>query len=262
MRRRLSQLDLASLAGVTTRHLSFVETGRARPSREMVLHLAEHLDVPLRERNQLLLAAGYAPTFRQSDLSAPSFAAVRRALDQVLAGHEPYPALIVDRRWELVAANAAASVLVEDVAPELLAPPVNVLRVSVHPDGLGRRIRNLEQWADHTLGRLRREALMTGDDDLLALEDELHELVGRQGVEERRRAVEAPNEVAVPMLLDSRRGPLALITTIATFGTALDITLSELAIEAFLPADAATAQTLRDYSAARAGGAGSADGAA
>jgi transcriptional regulator with XRE-family HTH domain len=246
-RRHLSQLDLASLAGVTARHISFVETGRSRPSREMVLHLAEHLEVPLRDRNQLLLAAGFAPTFRHSDLSDPSFDPVRRALEQVLAGHEPYPAIVVDRGWSLVSANAAAAVLVEDVAPELLQAPVNVLRVSLHPRGLGRRIRNLDQWADHILGRLRRQALLTGDDELRGLEAELQDLVAAQGVDGRRSGHEGPGEVAIPMLLDSRKGPLALVTTIATFGTALDITLAELALEAFLPADAATADALRAY---------------
>jgi transcriptional regulator with XRE-family HTH domain len=248
-RRHLSQLDLANVAGVTTRHLSFVETGRSRPSREMVLHLAESLDVPLRERNQLLLAAGYAPVFRQSDLSDPSFATVRQALDQVLAGHEPYPAIVVDREWNLVSFNAAAAVLTEDVAAELLAPPLNVLRTSLHPRGLAPRIRNLPVWADHILSRLRRQALVTGDDDLVALDVELTGYVRDAGIEPARHSGESTNEVATPLLLDSRKGPLALISTIATFGTALDITLAELALEAFLPADDATTDILRAYAA-------------
>jgi len=251
-RRRLSQLDLANVSGVTSRHLSFVETGRSRPSREMVLHLAESLDVPLRDRNNLLMAAGYAPTFRQRDLSDPSFDSVRAALDQVLAGHEPYPAIVVDRTWHLVAANTAALVLVEGVAPHLLDPPANVLRASLHPDGLAPRIRNLEQWADHVLGRLRRQALIAGDDELAALERELSGYVADAGIDNRRGASEAPNEVAIPLLLDSERGPLAFITTIATFGTAIDITLAELALEAFLPADANTTAVLRSYADDRA----------
>lgn len=248
-RRHLSQLDLGTLAGVTTRHLSFVETGRSRPSREMVLHLAEVLDVPLRERNHLLVAAGFAPTFRESRLDDPSFEAVRTALDQVLAGHEPYPAIVVDRQWHLVASNTAAFVLVEDVAPALLEPPVNVLRVSLHPDGLAPRIRNLADWAGHVVDRLRRQALITGDADVAALEEELRGLLRGQGVPEGRAGGEHAGEVAMPMLLDSAKGPLALITTIATFGTALDVTLAELALEAFLPADAATAAILREYAA-------------
>ena len=248
-RRHLSQLELGTEAGVTTRHLSFVETGRARPSREMVLHLAEVLEVPLRERNHLLVAAGFAPTFRESSLGDPSFEAVRTALDQVLAGHEPYPAIVVDRQWQLVASNLAALVLVEDVDAELLEPPVNVLRVSLHPKGLAPRIRNLGQWSDHVLDRLRRQALITGDADLAALEEELRGLVRAQGVDDSRLGGEHSGDVAIPLLLESAKGPLALITTIATFGTALDITLAELALEAFLPADAATTEILREYAA-------------
>jgi transcriptional regulator with XRE-family HTH domain len=249
-RRRLSQLDLANLAGVTTRHLSFVETGRSRPSREMVLHLAETLEVPLRDRNQLLVAAGFAPTFRQSDLTDPSFDAVRVALDQVLAGHEPYPAVVVDRTWHLVASNNAAFVLIEGVAAHLLEPPINVLRTSLHPEGLAPRIRNLDQWSDHILGRLRRQALITGDDELRELEHELSAYVAALGIDDQPMS-EAPNDVAIPLLLDSAKGPLALITTIATFGTAIDITLAELALEAFLPVDAETGDLLRAYAADR-----------
>jgi transcriptional regulator with XRE-family HTH domain len=250
-RRHLSQLELAGLAGVTTRHLSFVETGRARPSREMVLHLAEVLEVPLRERNNLLVAAGFAPTFRQSDLTDPSFDTVRAALDQILAGHEPYPAIVVDRQWQLVSANQAAAVLVEDVDEELLSTALNVLVVSLHPKGLAPRIRNLDVWSDHVLGRLKRQALITGDDELADLEEELRALVRDQGVDDSRVSGESGGDVAIPLLLDSRKGPLALVTTIATFGTALDITLAELALEAFLPADEQTAALLYEYAAER-----------
>jgi transcriptional regulator with XRE-family HTH domain len=250
-RRHLSQLDLANLAGVTARHLSFVETGRSRPSREMVLHLAETLDVPLRDRNTLLVAAGHAPTFRRSELSSPSFELVRGALDQVLAGHEPYPAIVVDRQWNLVSSNAAAAVLVEDVAPALLEPPVNVLRVGLHPDGLAPRIRNLDQWSIHILDRLRRQMVLTGDSEFADLYDELYGLLLAAGVEPGHGAAEGPSDVATPMLLDSRRGPLALITMIATFGTALDITLAELSLETFLPVDATTVATLNAYAAER-----------
>ncbi len=250
-RRHLSQLELGNRAGVTTRHLSFVETGRSRPSREMVLHLAEHLDVPLRERNQLLIAAGFAPTFRQRDFGDASFAAVRVALDQVLAGHEPYPAIVVDRGWHLVSSNAAASILVEGVAAELLAPPVNVLRLSLHPDGLGRHIVNLEQWAEHVLGRLRRQALVTGDEELAALGVELETYTAGLGVDRSRPSGEGPEDVALPMVLDRDQGRLRLLTTLTTFGTALDVTLAELALEAFLPADAETGAILRAYQQSR-----------
>lgn len=243
MRRRLSQLDLATAAGISARHLSFVETGRARPSREMVLHLAEHLDVPLRERNPLLLAAGYAPTFNASDLDAPEMQPVREAIDRLLLAHEPYPAILVDRHWNLVAANTTAFVLTDGVAPELLAPPVNVLRVTLHPDGLAPRIANLPQWVDHLLGGLQRQIALTADDDLRALEAELKGYLDAQGVPSRIE-VDTPRAVAIPMRLRTDDGELAFITMLATFGTATDITLAELAIETFLPADAYTADVL------------------
>jgi transcriptional regulator with XRE-family HTH domain len=249
VRRRMSQLDLATAAGISSRHLSFVETGRARPSREMVLHLAEHLDIPLRERNPLLIAAGYAPSYQATDLAAPEMRAVRAAIDRLLDGHEPYPAILIDRRWELVASNGAAMILVEGVAPELLEPPVNVLRATLHPEGLAPRIANLGQWIDHILGSLRRQVAITGDDDLRALEEELAGYAEAMGVS-AEAAREAPGEVAIPMRLHTPSGELAFITMIATFGTALDITLSELSIETFLPADAATAQFLHERAGA------------
>jgi transcriptional regulator with XRE-family HTH domain len=243
-RRRISQMDLAHQAGVSPRHLSFVETGRAKPSREMVLHLAEHLDVPLRDRNGMLLAAGFAPAFRETDFADPELRPVRDALDRVLAGHEPYPAVVANRRWELVMANQAAMLFLEGVDPALLEPPVNVLRLTFHPDGLGSRIVNLGEWADHTLGRLQREAMVTGDQHLAELEAELRDLVAAQGV---HTPVEEEHPLpAVTLRLATDHGQLAFIATIATFGTALDVTLSELAIEAFLPADARTAQVLAD----------------
>ena len=243
-RRRLSQLELASAAGISARHLSFVETGRARPSREMVLHLAEHLDVPLRERNPLLIAAGYAPTYHATEFDAPEMSTVRTAVDGLLAGHEPYPAILVDRRWQLVSANTVAGVLVEDVSPTLLEPPCNVLRVSLHPDGLAPRIVNLAEWADHIVGNLRRQVAITGDPGLRELEVELAGYAAAMGVVPAPN-LEAPRAVAMPMRLRTERGELALMTMIATFGTALDITLTELSIETFLPADAATAAALQ-----------------
>ena len=193
-RRRLSQLDLANQAGVTSRHLSFVETGRSKPSREMVLHLAEHLDVPLRERNNLLIAAGYAPTFEETEFDAPSFEPVREALDRILTGHMPFPALVVDRHWNLVAFNAGAAVLIEDVAADLLEPPINVLRVSLHPKGLAPRIGNLREWCECILGRLRRQVLVSGDEGLAELEQELHGYMKELGAGDwRADAAEAPS---------------------------------------------------------------------
>jgi transcriptional regulator with XRE-family HTH domain len=243
-RRRLSQLDLSSAAGISSRHLSFVETGRSRPSREMVLHLADQLDVPLRDRNALLIAGGFAPTFRATDFHAPEMEPVREAVDRLLAAHEPYPAILVDRQWTLMAANRAAIVLVDGVAPELLEAPCNVLRATLHPAGLSSRIRNLDEWFDHILGNLRRQVAVTGDDGLRALTDELMGYADELGV-----VVPPPHEgfraIALPMRLRTDDGELAFITMLATFGTALDITLTELTIETFLPADAPTAAALQ-----------------
>jgi transcriptional regulator with XRE-family HTH domain len=243
-RRRLSQLDLANAAGISARHLSFVETGRSRPSREMVLHLADQLDVPLRDRNGLLIAGGFAPTFHATDFAAPEMQPVREAVDRLLAAHEPYPAILVDRRWMLVAANRAAIVLVDGVAPGLLDPPCNVLRATLHPKGLASRILNLGEWFDHILGNVRRQIAVTGDDELRTLADELMGYAVELGV-----SVPPPQEasraIAIPMRLRTDDRDLAFITMIATFGTALDITLTELAIETFLPADATTAAYLQ-----------------
>jgi transcriptional regulator with XRE-family HTH domain len=242
-RRRLSQLDLAGRAGVSTRHLSFVETGRSRPSPELLLHLAEHLDVPLRERNALLLAAGYAPTYSETDLAAPALAPVKDALDRVLAAHEPYPAVVVDRRWDVVALNAGVAVLLEGVDERVLGPPTNALRLALCPGGLADRIVNFDEWSAHLLDRLRRQVLATGDAELSALYDEL---VAYPGVRDHRELVpaEAPPPLAVPLRLRNDGGELAFLSTVTTFGTALDITLAELTLEAFLPADAATAAAL------------------
>jgi transcriptional regulator with XRE-family HTH domain len=240
-RRRLSQLDLALEAGVSARHLSFVETGRSRPSAEMVLHLAEDLEVPLRERNRMLLAAGYAPVFEQHDLDDPEMTPVREALQQILDGHDPYPAVVVDGSWEMIAANRAVALMIEDVPSELLAPPLNVLRVSLHPDGLAPRIVNLAEWRGHLLDRLARQIALTGNEALKTLEDELR---GYPGGEESRGA---GNELAVPLRLRSDTGELAFISTITTFGTAVEVTASELSIESFFPADRATAEAVRSY---------------
>jgi transcriptional regulator with XRE-family HTH domain len=243
-RRHLSQLELSLEAEVSARHLSFVETGRSKPSRELVLHLAEHLAVPLRDRNTLLLAAGYAPAHPRTALDAPDMAPVRRALDAILAGHEPYPAVIVDHRWDVVTANRAAlGALVEGVAPELLAPPMNALRVTLHPDGLAPRIVNLAEWAAHLLERLRRQATASGDPELAAL---LEELQRYPGVGAGHDDSDTAGRLFVPLRLrHDRLGELAFFSTIATFGTALDLTMAELAIESFFPADDTTAAALR-----------------
>jgi len=243
VRRRMSQLDLASEAGISARHLSFVETGRSRPSREMLLHLAENLDVPLRERNPLLMAAGYAPTYQATDFEAPEMQSVRDAVERLLAAHEPYPAILVDRRWNLVSANLAAAVLVEGVAPDLIAPTCNVLRASLHPQGLAPRIVNIAPWSAHVIDNLRRQIAVTGDDELRELERELLGYARDLGVTVPPPA-EAPRAIATTMRLRTQWGELALMTMIATFGTALDITLAELSLETFLPADAATAAAL------------------
>jgi transcriptional regulator with XRE-family HTH domain len=237
-RRRLTQLELAIEADISTRHLSFVETGRARPSREMVLHLAEVLEVPLRERNRLLLAAGFAPSYTERALGSPDMAPIRAALDTILAGYHPFPALVVDRGWHLVAANTAVGLLTDGVAARLLEPPVNVLRLSLHPNGLAPRIGNLAQWRGHVLSRLAREAVLSGDADLATLHRELRDYPG--GLDRSSPA----GAIAVPLRLQAGDGELALISTVTTFGTALDVTAAELSIEAFLPADPGTAEAL------------------
>lgn len=247
-RRRLSQLDLALQAGVSSRHVSFVETGRSRPSAEMVLQLAEELDVPLRERNQLLLAAGYAPVYGQRDLEEPEMGPVREALESVLRGHEPYPAVVVDRHWGMVAGNSAVPILTEGVAPELLEPPVNVLRLSLHPDGLAPRIANLPEWRAHLLDRLGRQAVLTGDPALAALHEELSELPG--GGPAGRYDLDA-GDIAVPLRIRVGQAELSFISTLTSFGTATDITVAELSIESFFPADRETGEIVRTHLAAR-----------
>jgi transcriptional regulator with XRE-family HTH domain len=245
-RRRLSQLALALDAEVSTRHLSFLETGRARPSREMVLRLAERMDIPLRERNTMLLAAGFAPVYPERDLDDPALRAARRAVDLVLDGHKPYPAHAVDRYWTLVASNHLARPLLAGVAPELLEPPINVLRLSLHPRGLAPQITNLGQWRAHILHRLRQQVESSADPMLDAF---LTELAGYatpddEGADEPLRDL-YESGIVVPLRLRTAWGMLALFSTITIFGTPVDVTLSELAIEAFFPADEATGEILR-----------------
>jgi transcriptional regulator with XRE-family HTH domain len=239
-RRRLSQLELSIEADVSTRHLSFVETGRARPTTDMILRLAEHLDVPLRERNALLLAGGYAPRYGQSSLDAPQLAAVHSALRKILAGHEPYPAIVVDRWWELVDSNAAVDLLTADSAPWLLEPPVNVLRLSLHPDGMASRIVNLAEWRMHLLSRLQRQVHATADATLTELHAELSGYPGGCS------GVQAHINVVVPLRYRVHDRELSFFSMTSVVGTPTDITVEELAIESFFPADDATAAALRE----------------
>jgi transcriptional regulator with XRE-family HTH domain len=235
-RRRFSQLDLAGEVQVSSRHLSFVESGRAGASRELLLRLAEGLEMPLRERNRLLLAGGYAPVHAERPLDAPDMGAARAAVDAVLAGCEPYPAIAVDRRWTLMAANAATGRLMTGVADAVLEPPVNVLRLSLHPDGLAGRIENLAQWRRHVLHRLKVQAEASGDPVLLELHAELSALPGQGGTPP------APlDAIATPLRLRDGAGrTLNLISTTTVFGAANEVTLSELTLECFYPADEAT----------------------
>ncbi len=244
-RRRMSQLQVATTAAISTRHLSFVETGRAKPSREMVLHLAETLDVPFRERNSLLLSAGFAPAFHDVGYDAPELQPVRNVLDVILKGHEPHPALVVDAHWNVVAMNDAALMFAEGVAPELLEPPMNVMRVSLHPEGLAPRIVNLAEFSGHVIHRLRRQAELTGDPGAAALLEEMLTLVADSGsVDAHPRSADTAGAMVLPLEIASEHGVLSFVSTITTFGAPMDVVTSELAIEAFHPADAFTAETL------------------
>lgn len=254
-RRRLSQLALACEVEVSTRHLSFIETGRSRPSREMLLQFAERLDVPLRERNRMFTAAGYAPLYAERTLDDPALRAAREAVELVLAGHEPYPALAVDRSWSMVHANAAVAPLLDGVDASLLAPPVNVLRLSLHPQGLAPRIVNLSEWRAHLLSRLQRDVDASGDAGLSLLLDELrgyperidgaHATVHRAAGQVSAFAQLVPGGAVVPLQLAVGDAVLDFFSTTTVFGTPLDVTLSELAIESFFPANAHTAERLR-----------------
>lgn len=243
-RRRMSQLDLATEAEISTRHLSCVETGRAEPSRAMLLRLADQLEVPLRERNVLLTAAGFAPLYRERPLADPALAGARQALDLVLRGHEPYPALLVDRHWNLVAHNRAVPPLLAGIEPELLAHPCNVLRLSLHPRGFGPRIGNLAQWRSHLLLRLRQQVTASGDATLQALLEELQAMPLPPGTPPDEHPL-PDGGVIVPLQYVTPAGTLNLISTTTVFGTPVDITLSELALETFFPADEASAAALR-----------------
>ncbi|MCK7622879.1 helix-turn-helix transcriptional regulator [Streptomyces sp. RS10V-4] len=243
-RRRISQLELALRADSSARHISFIETGRARPSQEMVLRLAEHLDVPVRERNALLIAAGYAPAFPETPLDDPSMAAVRAGMAQLLAGYDPYPALVCDGMYTVQAANRGIGVLLEGVDPELLRPPMNAMRITLHPRGMAPRIRNFRDWRGHLFDQMDRQLALLRSSPLRALYDEVSGYPLPDGGRETATAGEHP-PFALPLVIEHRGAVLSFLSTIATFNTPMDVTVSELALEAFLPADPETAEHLR-----------------
>ncbi|MFD0164721.1 helix-turn-helix domain-containing protein [Streptomyces decoyicus] len=244
-RRRISQLELALRADSSARHISFIETGRSRPSQEMVLRLAEHLDVPVRERNALLIAAGYAPTFPETPLDDPSMAALRSGMERLLTGYEPFPALVVDGTYHVQAANRGITMLLEGVAPALLQPPLNAMRLTMHPDGLAPRIRNYLEWRGHLLAQMERQLALMRSSPLRALYDEVSAYpLPPNGREKAAFGEHTP--FALPMMLEHHDTVLSFISTIATFNTPMDVTVSELAVETLLPADPETVAYLRE----------------
>lgn len=238
-RRRMSQLHLALDAEISARHLSFVETGRSRPSRDILLRLTERLAVPARERNRILVAAGFAPALPERPLDDPALADGRRAVELVLKAHEPFPALAVDRHWQLVSANAGLAPLLAGAAAHLLEPPVNVLRLSLHPEGVAPRIVNLPEWRAHIFHRLEAQIDASADVGLISLLGELRAYPGGTA-----HGLGGLGGVAVPLVLRTEAGELSFLSTTTVFGTPIDITLAELAIETFLPANARTAELL------------------
>ncbi|TDQ86489.1 Xre family transcriptional regulator [Dongia mobilis] len=240
--RRLSQLDLALSAGMSTRHLSFIETGRAAPSREMVMRLAAQLELPLRARNRLLLAAGFAPAYAERSIDDPDLAGIRAAIERLLAAQAPYPALAIDRHWNLLAANSSLTPLLAGAAPELTTPPVNVLRLALHPAGIAPRILNFAEWREHLMARLQRQIAASGDPVLgeLAAELAAYPAAANSDVGSADEA-----DIAVSLRLQGPTGPLAFLSTTMVFGAPHDVLLSELAIEIFLPADDATVAALQ-----------------
>jgi transcriptional regulator with XRE-family HTH domain len=246
-RRRLSQLDLACDAGISTRHLSFLETGRAQPSRDMVLLLSEQLDVPIRERNVLLVAAGFAPVFPERALDDPALAPARAAIDLVLDRQKPYPAFALDRHWRIAASNAALPELYEDVAAELLQPPINALRLSLHPQGLAPRIANLAEWRGHLLYRLRRQVELTADAALSELLREVSAYPG--GLRPPAQTSRVEHEIAVPFRIKIGDDVLSFFSLTTVFGSPIEVALSELALELFFPADDTTDAAVRRMTA-------------
>ncbi|MBL1083845.1 helix-turn-helix transcriptional regulator [Streptomyces actinomycinicus] len=242
-RRRISQLELALRADSSARHISFVETGRSRPSEEMVLRLAERLEVPVRERNALLLAAGYAPRFPETPLDDPALDALRDGMERLIRGYEPYPALVVDAGYTVVAANRGIAMLLEGVPEKLMLPAPNAMRLTLHPEGLAPRIRNLREWRGHLLAQMEREIALHRSDRLRALYEE----VAAYPVPEEPPGAEPAAPVpyfALPMCIEHDGRTLSFVSSISTFNTPMDVTVAELAIETFLPADPATAKYL------------------
>jgi transcriptional regulator with XRE-family HTH domain len=245
-RRALSQLALAVEAEISQRHLSFIVSVRSQPSREMVLHLAEQLRIPIRERNLLLASAGYAPIFQERGFDDAGFAAARHAVEAILRGHEPHPALAVDRDWTLLASNRAVDVLLTDVEPEMLKPPLNVLRLSLHPSGLASRIVNYREWRAHIIARLVQQVDSSGDQTLAGLLAEIKAYPAPpQAKPDRVAGKDLAGQIAMPFRLETAEGALSFLSTTTVFGTAVDITLSELTIETFFPADPETAEIMR-----------------
>lgn len=243
--RRRSQMDLAIDVGVSTRHLSFVETGKSKPSPELVLALAEHLDVPLRERNTMLLAAGYAPRYTTTSLDADGLASVRAALSQLIEAHDPFPAVVVDRHWNAVMVNRGAMAFTAGVAAHLLGPPLNVYRLTLHPDGMSRHIENLDEWGTYLLGTLARQVAATRDQGLRELLEEVSAYPNVVHLEQSWRARDRAPTVVVPLRLRSGDSVQSWFSTNTTIGTPVDITLDELHVELFHPADEATARLVR-----------------
>jgi transcriptional regulator with XRE-family HTH domain len=244
-RRRVSQLELALRAGSSARHISFIETGRSRPSEEMVLRLAEHLDVPVRERNALLLAAGYAPRYPQTPLDDPALGALRAGIERLIGGYEPYPALVVDAAYQVVAANRGVLMLLEGVPEHLLRPPLNAMRLTLHPQGLAPRIRNLRQWRGHLLEQMERQMALCRFEPLRALYEEVAAYpVPEPGPGREEEPSEPVPYFALPMRIEHAGRTLSFVSSISTFNTPMDVTVAELAVETFLPADPATVEYL------------------
>jgi transcriptional regulator with XRE-family HTH domain len=245
--RRVSQLELALRADSSARHISFIETGRSRPSEEMVLRLAEHLDVPVRERNALLLAAGYAPRYRETPLDDPALDALRAGMERLIQGYEPYPALVVDAMYNVMAANRGITMLLEGVPESLLVPPLNAMRLTLHPQGLAPRIRNLPEWRGHLLAQMERQIALHRSAPLRALYEEVAAYPVPQTAPESEPDEFVPY-FALPMRIEHEGRTLSFISSISTFNTPMDVTVAELAIETFLPADPATVKYLHSLS--------------
>ncbi|MET9921354.1 helix-turn-helix transcriptional regulator [Streptomyces sp. NPDC006435] len=252
--RRISQLELALRADSSARHISFIETGRSRPSEEMVLRLAEHLEIPVRERNALLVVAGYAPRYAHTPLDDPAMGALREGVERLLEGYEPYPALVLDGRYDVVAANRAVAMLLDGVAEHLLVPPLNVMRITLHPEGLAPRIRNLRAWRADLLAQMRRQIALARSVELRELYEEVAAYPVPEGYGSPEDAADdgggdASLPFALPMLIEHGGHVLSFVSSIATFNTPMDVTVAELAIETFLPADRDTADLLRSLTA-------------